>query len=82
MSFFVTAETFMDRFAELILRLLEVQSGGGPRSPELVAEDKQLLEGLERRYLAGLSLRRSNFVTRQNQYSPAQSSEVYVDKAA
>lgn len=72
----------MDRFAELILRLLEVQSGGGPRSPELVAEDEQLLEGLERRYLAGLSLRRSNFVTRQNQYSPAQSSEVYVDKAA
>jgi hypothetical protein len=72
----------MDRFAELILRLLEVESGGGPRSPELVAEDEQLLEGLERRYVAGLSLRRSHFVTKQNQYSPAQSTDVYVDKAA
>ncbi len=31
----------MENFAELIQRLLEIQSGGRQRSPELMAEDKE-----------------------------------------
>jgi hypothetical protein len=42
----------MERFAELMLRLLELQSGGRPRSPELVAEDERLMDGLQERYRA------------------------------
>jgi hypothetical protein len=42
----------MQRFAELILRLLEIQSGGRQRSPELVEEDERLMDGLQKRYQA------------------------------
>jgi hypothetical protein len=42
----------MENFAELIQRLLEVQSGGKQRSPELIAEDERLMDGLQKRYLA------------------------------
>jgi len=33
----------MEDFAELMQRLLEIQSGGRKRSPELIAEDKRLM---------------------------------------
>jgi hypothetical protein len=46
-------EEVMENFAELMQRLLEVQSGGRQRSPELIAEDERLIEGL--RSLAGKS---------------------------
>jgi hypothetical protein len=43
----------MENFADLMQRLLELQSGGAERSPELIAEDERLMEGL--RSLAGKS---------------------------
>jgi hypothetical protein len=43
----------MENFAELMQRLLEIQSGGRPRSPELIAEDERLMDGLHKRTLAG-----------------------------
>ena len=43
----------MENFADLMQRLLEIQSGGKERSPELIAEDERLMEGL--RSLAGKS---------------------------
>ena len=46
----------METCAELIQRLLEIQSGGGPRSPELVAEDQWLMDGLQRKNLSVRSL--------------------------
>jgi len=42
----------MERFAELILRFLEIQNDGIPRSPELLAEDERLMDGLQKRYRA------------------------------
>lgn len=42
----------MENFAELKQRLLEIQSGGRHRSPELVAEDERLIDGLQKRILA------------------------------
>jgi hypothetical protein len=46
-------EEVMEYFAELMQRLLEIQSGGRPRSPELIAEDARLMEDLQKRNLAG-----------------------------
>ena len=43
----------MEDFAELMQRLLEIQSGGRKRSPELIAEDERLMDGLQKRSLAG-----------------------------
>ncbi len=43
----------MENFTELIQRLLEIQSGGRPRSPELIAEDERLMDGLQKRSLTG-----------------------------
>ena len=37
----------MEYLAELMQRLLEIQSGGRQRSPELIAEDEQLMDGLQ-----------------------------------
>jgi hypothetical protein len=37
----------MEDFAELMKRLLEIQSGGRQRGPELIAEDKRLLDALQ-----------------------------------
>jgi hypothetical protein len=51
-------EALMQRLAELILRLTEIQSGGKDRSPELVAEDERLMDSLEKRYQA-IKLRHS-----------------------
>jgi hypothetical protein len=50
------AEEVMENFADLMQRLLEIQSGGRERSPELIAEDERLMEGL--RSLAGKSAQR------------------------
>jgi hypothetical protein len=46
----------MENFADLMQRLLEIQSGGRERSPELIAEDERLMKGL--RDLAGKSAQR------------------------
>jgi hypothetical protein len=46
-------EEVMENVTELIQRLLEIQSGGRPRSPELIAEDERLMDGLQKRNLAG-----------------------------
>jgi hypothetical protein len=43
----------MEYFAELMQRLLEIQSGGRQRSPDLIAEDERLMDGLQKRSLAG-----------------------------
>jgi hypothetical protein len=43
----------METYVELIQRVLEIQSGGRPRRPELVAEDDRLMDGLQKRNLAG-----------------------------
>jgi hypothetical protein len=43
----------MENLAELMQRLLEIQSGGRQRSPELIAEDERLMDGLQKRNLAG-----------------------------
>jgi hypothetical protein len=45
-------EEIMERYAELMRRLLEIQSGGRPRSPKLIEEDKRLMDGLQKRILA------------------------------
>ncbi len=42
----------MERYAELMQRLLEIQSGGRPRSPKVIEEDKRLMDGLRARILA------------------------------
>jgi hypothetical protein len=42
----------MDNFADLMQRLLEIQSGER-RSPKLIAEDERLMRGLQKRTLAG-----------------------------
>ena len=46
-------EEVMENFAQLMQRLLELQSDGRQRSPELVAEDKRLMDRLQKRTLAG-----------------------------
>jgi hypothetical protein len=40
------SEEVMENPADLIQRLLEIQSGGNHRSPELIAEDERLIERL------------------------------------
>jgi hypothetical protein len=72
----------MDRYAELILKLLEIQVGSRPRSPELIAEDERLMEGLERRYQAGLSYRCSDFRQDPDQLSPVPPREAHAKSAA
>jgi hypothetical protein len=46
-------EEVMENFAELMERLLEIQSGGRPRSPKVIAEDKRLMDGLRKRNAGG-----------------------------
>ncbi len=43
----------METFAELMQRLLEIQSGGRKRSTEMIAEDTRLMDGLQKRDGAG-----------------------------
>jgi hypothetical protein len=45
----------MENLAELMQRLLEIQSGGRQRRPELI-EDERLRDGLRKRSLAGKPL--------------------------
>ncbi len=40
----------MERLVELIRKFLEIQSDGRLRSPELIAEDDRLMDGLQKRY--------------------------------
>jgi hypothetical protein len=40
-------EEVMQDIVELMQRLLEIQSGGRQRSPELIAEDERLMVGLQ-----------------------------------
>ena len=46
-------EEVMEYFAELMQRLLQIQSGGRPRNPEVLAEDEILIDRLQKRDLAG-----------------------------
>ena len=39
----------MEDFSKLMQRLLEIQSGGRKRSPELIAEDDRLMDRLQKR---------------------------------
>jgi len=41
----------MENFAELMQRLLEIQSAETHRSPELIAEDERLMDCLQKRNL-------------------------------
>ncbi len=50
----------MENFAELMQRLLEIQSGGRQRSPELIEEDERLMDRLQNRTLAGKPTLRLN----------------------
>jgi hypothetical protein len=45
----------MENLVDLMQRLLEIQSesGGRQRSPQLIAEDERLMNGLRERSLAG-----------------------------
>ena len=43
----------MENFAELMQRLLEFQSDGRQRSPEVIAEDERLMDSLQKRNLRG-----------------------------
>jgi hypothetical protein len=52
----------MENFAELMQRLLEIQSGGRQRSPELVAEDERLMDDLRKRDPAGRTSTNQNRV--------------------
>jgi hypothetical protein len=43
----------MENFAELMQRLLEIQSGETQRSQKLIAEDERLMDCLQKRTLGG-----------------------------
>jgi hypothetical protein len=43
----------MEDFTELMQRLLEIQSGGRQRGPQPIEEDERLMDGLQKRNLAG-----------------------------
>jgi hypothetical protein len=47
----------MEGFAELMQRLLEIQNDEKHRSPQLIADDERLMDGLYQRILAGNSAR-------------------------
>ena len=53
-------EKVMKNFAGLMRRLLEIQSGEKQRSPELIAEDERLIDGLRKRASTGRSLQTVN----------------------
>ena len=44
-------EEVMETLAELMQRLLEIQSGGRQRSAALIAEDERLIDGLRKKIL-------------------------------
>ena len=43
----------MEDFTELMQRLLEIQSGGRQRNPQRIEEDERIMDGLQKRSLAG-----------------------------
>jgi hypothetical protein len=48
----LTLEEVMENYADLMQRLLEIQSGER-RSPKLIAEDERLMRSLQKKQLAG-----------------------------
>ena len=46
-------EEVTEDFTEFMQRLLEIQSGGRQRSPQRIEEDERLMDGLQKRSLAG-----------------------------
>jgi hypothetical protein len=48
----------MENLAELMQRLLEIQSDGRQRSPELIKEDERLMRSLQKKSLAGKATQR------------------------
>ena len=50
----------MKNFAGLMQRLLEIQSGERQRSPELIAEDERLIDGLWKKAFTGGPLQTVN----------------------
>jgi hypothetical protein len=50
----------MENIADLMQRLLEIQSGER-RSPQLIAEDEQLMRNLHKRNLAGKPTQKLEF---------------------
>jgi hypothetical protein len=59
----------MESFDELMQRLVEIQRDETQRSPELIAEDMRLMDGLQQRILAGKPPQRVTL--RQNSPEPA-----------
>jgi hypothetical protein len=45
----------MENFDQLMQRLLEIQSGGRQRSPQLIAEDQRLMDDLQKKNRGGKS---------------------------
>jgi len=63
----------MENFAELMQRLLEIQSGGKQRSPKLIEEDRRLIYLLRKRTLAGKpprTVKLSQESTEQTRFNP------------
>jgi hypothetical protein len=58
----------MEHFADLMQKLAEVQCGARARSPELIKEDAELMDRLQKRTLA----ERSTQVTRSTKDGPAE----------
>jgi hypothetical protein len=61
----------MENLTELMQTLLEIQSGGRQRSPELVADDERLMDGLQKKTLTGKRLNNPLF-TRSGYWSTLQ----------
>jgi hypothetical protein len=53
------SEEVMENYADLMQRLLEIQSGER-RSPKLIAEDERLMQSLQKRNLAVAKLAQSS----------------------
>ena len=58
----------MEHFADLMQKLTEIQCGARARSPELVKEDAELMDRLQKRTLA----ERSTKVMRSSKEEPAE----------
>jgi hypothetical protein len=56
----MTLEESMENYADLMQRLLEIQSGER-RSPKLIEEDQQLMRSLHKKSLAGKPMQKLGF---------------------
>jgi hypothetical protein len=59
----------MENFADLMQRLLEIQSGER-RSPKLIEEDERLMRSLQKRSLAGGPIQRLELSEQQSGAEP------------